>query len=366
MKVSSPYFDPEFDSLTERIYGTKVSIDNDSGHDCTVIKIDGLNKQGLLLEVVQILTDLNLSMSKIYISADGKWFMDVFHVKDEKGNKLYDQAVIDYIQQAIGTASLDGLTLLDMGETRDRTSYKEPKPSCDHTTIELVGAERPGLLSEILAVLSDLHCRIVKAHTWTHNSRLACIAHVSDRLTDAQINDPGRLAAIEDRLASVISGTGSVVSRSRESPTGRVDCSVADLERRLHRLMLSARDFDESYELYGLSRSPSPSLSPAKQNPVVRAKHVSVEECEEKGYLIVSIRCKDRRRLMFDCVCTLTDMRYAVFHASGRLCDRYSFQEYFIRHMDGWTQNRDKEKEHIIKCMEAALARRISKGSAAR
>ena len=40
------------------------------------MQVDSLNKQGLLLEVVQILTDLNLSISKSYISCDAGWFMD--------------------------------------------------------------------------------------------------------------------------------------------------------------------------------------------------------------------------------------------------------------------------------------------------
>jgi len=35
-----------------------------------------MNKQGLLLEVVQVLTDLNLIISKSYISSDAVWFMD--------------------------------------------------------------------------------------------------------------------------------------------------------------------------------------------------------------------------------------------------------------------------------------------------
>lgn len=35
-----------------------------------------MNKQGLLLEVVQILTDMNLTICKSYISSDAGWFMD--------------------------------------------------------------------------------------------------------------------------------------------------------------------------------------------------------------------------------------------------------------------------------------------------
>ena len=38
--------------------------------------MDSLNKQGLLLEVVQVLSDMDLVISKSYISSDAEWFMD--------------------------------------------------------------------------------------------------------------------------------------------------------------------------------------------------------------------------------------------------------------------------------------------------
>lgn len=38
--------------------------------------MDSANKYGSLLEVVQVLTDLNLTISRAYISSDGEWFMD--------------------------------------------------------------------------------------------------------------------------------------------------------------------------------------------------------------------------------------------------------------------------------------------------
>ena len=46
-----------------------------------------------------MLADLDLSVKKAYISSDGRWFMDVFHVTDRHGNKLTDDSVISYIQQ---------------------------------------------------------------------------------------------------------------------------------------------------------------------------------------------------------------------------------------------------------------------------
>ncbi|KAL6529059.1 ACT domain [Orobanche hederae] len=38
--------------------------------------VDSANKHGIILEVVQILTDLNPVVTKAYICSDGGWFMD--------------------------------------------------------------------------------------------------------------------------------------------------------------------------------------------------------------------------------------------------------------------------------------------------
>ena len=63
-----------------------------------VLQVDSARKRGLLLEAVQVLADLDLSVNKAYISSDGRWFMDVFHVTDRLGRKITDDSVI-YIQQ---------------------------------------------------------------------------------------------------------------------------------------------------------------------------------------------------------------------------------------------------------------------------
>jgi len=43
---------------------------------------------------------------------------------------------------------------------------------------------------------------------------------------------------------------------------------------------------------------------------------VTVQNCIEKDYPVVSIWCKDRPKLLFDTVSTLTDMDYVVFHGT--------------------------------------------------
>lgn len=374
-KVCWPYFDPDFENLRERIYGPtcRVSIDNESMEDCTVIKVDSVNKQGLLLEVVQVLTDMNLSISKSYISSDGGWFMDVFHVKDEHGNKIGDQRVIDYIQQAIDTTK----------ETLSSSSPSSPKAKAkvytnstlllsehynEHTAIEMTGTDRPGLFSEISATLADLHCNIVEAHAWSHNTRLACVAYISDQRTNTPIEDRSRLATIADHLTMVLRAK-STSGSPRATVPNQQEVKASDLqggegmttnvERRLHQLMLSVRDFDEP-----ASESSSPLVMPMGLGPDRNEQNlrISIEEWNEKGYSVVNIKCKDRRRLMFDTVCTLTDMQYVIFHASAFARGGYAYQEYFIRHVDGCALSTEGEKDRVMKCLEAAIERRVCEG----
>ncbi|XP_054798858.1 ACT domain-containing protein ACR2 isoform X2 [Prosopis cineraria] len=358
-KVCWPYFDPEFDTLPERINGPtcRVTIDNENTEDCTVVKVDSVNKQGLLLEVVQVLTDMNLQICKSYISSDAGWFMDVFHVIDEHGNKLTDQKVINYIQQAIGR-SRGSPHSIKAYSSKVFPNYLHPN---EHTAIEMTGADHPGLFSEISAALADLHCNIDEAHAWTHNARLACVAYITDQSTHSPIEDPCRLAYIEDRLTTVLRATTNPNSpRGNQQEVKMVELhgregTMTTVERRLHQLMLSVRDFEAP-------SGPTTAEMPSGGEEMRRKRMVRIESCKQKGYSIVSIECKDRPRLMFDAVCTLTDMQYVIFHASISAHRGYAFQEYFIRHIDGYALSTESEKERVAKCLEAAIERRVCEG----
>ncbi|KAJ0248568.1 ACT domain-containing protein ACR2 [Hirschfeldia incana] len=369
-KVCWPYFDPDFDNLGERIYGPpcRVYIDNDSIQDCTVVKVNSENKQGLLLEVVQILTDMNLIITKSYISSDGGWFMDVFHVKDEHGSKLTDKTVINHIKHAIGTSRRES----DSVKANENANNNPLEPPLidhgEHTAIEMTGTDRPGLFSEIFAAFADLHCNVLEAHAWSHNARLACIAYVSDDSTHAPIDDPNRLASIEDHLSTVIRATADPASNSthvghKENETDRFlagqgkGCMNSNVERRLHQLMLSVRDFDEPFCGGSLSL-----FSSKLEYCERKTTSVTIGSCEDRGYSIVTVKSRDRRRLMFDTICTLIDMQYVIFHAALRSDGADAFQEYFIRHVDGRALNTEGEKERVIKCLEAAIERRVCEG----
>lgn len=189
--------------------------------------------------------------------------------------------------------------------------------------IEMTGTDRPGLFSEISAALADLHCNIVEAHVWSHNARLACVAYIS---VDDALIDGRRLAAIEHHLTTVLRATAA--SKEGGGTTNRQEAkTVASLpegtttvvERRLHQLLVSVRDFD----------GPGAPMMTGRQEAEEDERnmcHVWVDSCDEKGYSIVTIKCRDRKRLMFDTVCTLTDMQYVIFHASVDTHEGYAFQ----------------------------------------
>ncbi|XP_047259686.1 ACT domain-containing protein ACR5 isoform X5 [Capsicum annuum] len=161
----------EYEKFIRRMNPPRVVIDNESCKSATIIKVDSANKHGILLEVVQVLTDLNLVITKAYITSDGGWFMDVFNVTNQEGKKITDEAMLDYIMKSLGPDSSFASSMRrSVGVTT----------GIDYTSIELIGSDRPGLLSEVSAVLTNLKCNVINAKVWTHNTRAAAIMQVSD------------------------------------------------------------------------------------------------------------------------------------------------------------------------------------------
>ncbi|XP_031403037.1 ACT domain-containing protein ACR4 isoform X2 [Punica granatum] len=364
----SPNMDDEYEKLIRRMNPPRVVIDNDSCKNATVVRVDSANKHGILLEVVQVLTDLNLIITKAYISSDGGWFMDVFNVTDQDGNKITDEEVLDYIHKVIPNHKIilpflfehfyvepntcTGLLIQSLGPESCFTSSMRSvgvTPKMDHTVIELTGSDRPGLLSEVSAVLTHLNCNVVGAEVWTHNTRAAAVMHVTDRETNAPITDLERLSRIKELLCHVLKGSNS--SR-RAAKTVVSHKQTTHTARRLHQMMFADRDYERApgYEMAEASED-------EKQRPMVE-----VVNWYDKDYSVVTIRSKDRPKLLFDTVCTLTDMQYVVFHANINAEGPEAYQDYYIRHLDGSPVNSDAERQRMIQCLEAAIERRVSEG----
>uniref|UniRef100_A0A5B6ZMR7 ACT domain-containing protein ACR n=1 Tax=Davidia involucrata TaxID=16924 RepID=A0A5B6ZMR7_DAVIN len=325
--------DDAYEKFIRRMNPPRVVIDNESYKNVTVIQVDSANKHGILLEVVQVLTDLNLIITKAYISSDGGWFMDVFNVTDQDGNKIRDEGILDYIQKSLGPDSCF------MTSMRRSVGVKS---SMDHTSIELTGSDRPGLLSEVSAVLTNLKCNVVNAEVWTHNTRAASVMQVTDDETGGAITDPERLSMIKQLLCNVLKGSNKI----REAKTV-VSHGVTHTERRLHQMMFADRDYERAND----------EASDERQRP-----DVNVANWYDRDYSVITIRCKDRPKLIFDTICTLTDMEYVVFHGNVDAEGPEAYQEYCIKHVDGSPVKSDAERQRLIHCLEAAIERRVSEG----
>lgn len=53
---------------------------------------------------------------------------------------------------------------------------------------------------------------------------------------------------------------------------------------------------------------------------------VAVMDCSEKDYSVVIMRSKDRPKLLFDTLCTLTDMQYVVHHGTVDTGEEEAYQ----------------------------------------
>lgn len=314
----------EYQKLVIRMSTPRVVIDNTVCRTATVVKVDSARRHGTLLDAVQILTDLNLSIKKAYISSDGQWFMDVFHVTDLNGNKLTDESVISYIEQSL------------------ETTYPDKSLGFNGlTALELTGTDRVGLLSEVFAVLAELQCNVVDAKVWTHNGRIASLIYVKDCNSGSPIEDSRQIDRIEARLRNVLRGDNDIRS-ARTS----VSMAVTHTERRLHQMMSADRDYERKPDLQCWTDS----------------LVVNVQNWTERGYSVVNVQCEDRPKLLFDVVCTLTDMEYVVFHASINTTGDKAYLEFYIRHTDGTPISLEPERHRLIQCLQAAIERRASEG----
>ncbi|CAA3013346.1 ACT domain-containing ACR8-like [Olea europaea subsp. europaea] len=250
--------------------------------------------------------------------------MDVFHVTDLDGNKLTDESVLNYIKQSLGTIH-----------------YGRSKSFEGLTALELTGTDRVGLLSEVFAVLLNLQCNVVEANMWTHNGRIASLIYVNDNDSGSPIEDSQKIDRIEAMLRNVLKGDNDI----RSAKTS-VSLAVTHTERRLHQMMFADRDYERK-----------PRIKTCDESLVV-----AVQNCLEKGYSVVNIQCKDRTKLLFDVVCTLTDMQYVVFHATINTAGDRASLEFFIRHLDGTPISSEAEKQRVILCLQAAIERRASQG----
>ncbi|CAM0872268.1 unnamed protein product [Alopecurus aequalis] len=255
--------------------------------------------------------------------------MDVFHVTDAAGRKVADtDKLLARLESALSaaTAAADALPRFD-SPAKERLCL-----------LELIGVDRPGLLSEVFAVLHDLRCSTVDAKAWTHGGRVAALVFVRGEDTGAPIHDAARIRRIESHLRHVLRGG------ARGARTVLLDAAaVGNLDRRLHQLLNEDGEAGR--------RAPA-------EGPTSTA--VAVQEWGERGYSVVTVSCRDRPKLLFDVVCTLTDLDYVVYHGTFDTDGDHAQQEFYIRRLDGRPISSEAERRRVIQCLQAAIERRAS------
>uniref|UniRef100_A0A1D1YEK3 ACT domain-containing protein ACR n=1 Tax=Anthurium amnicola TaxID=1678845 RepID=A0A1D1YEK3_9ARAE len=322
----------EYQKLVNRMNTPRVVLDNDVCATATLIMVDSARKHGALLEAVRLLTDLDLSVKKAYISSDGRWFMDVFHVTDLLGRKLADDSVRSHIEQCLGAGN-----------------DAKPDGSGGLTALELAGANRPGLLSEVFAVLDDLRCDVVEAMVWTNRGRVASLIRVRDEEGSASpVGDSRKTRRIEGCLRNLLAVVSDRVHCA--AMTAAEPCLAATrAERRLHQMMSADGDYERASAEAAAAPSPPP-------------PSVSVQNWADRCYSIVNVQCRDRPKLLFDVLCALTDMECVVFHGTVDTDGDRAHQEFCIRRADGSPIGSEAERQRVILCLQAAIQRRTSEG----
>ncbi|XP_028547427.1 ACT domain-containing protein ACR4-like, partial [Dendrobium catenatum] len=144
-------------------------------------------------------------------------------------------------------------------------------------------------------------------------------------------------------------------------------------ERRLHQMLQQFKDYDigpPPLPIEGDQLSLATTIMEANKrfgygnasNRVVSKPQVSIESWRERDYLVVNVSSSDRPKLMFDSVCTLTDLDYDVFHGSINTDGSVAIQEYFVRHMNKCTLLNEIERQSLVRSLAAAVERRMSQG----
>ncbi|WOK98813.1 ACT domain-containing protein ACR8-like [Canna indica] len=174
---------------------------------------------------------------------------------------------------------------------------------------ELSGPDYPGLLSELFASLRDNGRDVVESTLWTHGGSVASVIFVKD-------------------------------------PNGVTGVMIHS-DRRLHQLL------NEDGCICDYAASNQAASSSAT---------ISVENWNSRGYSIVSVRCRDRAKLLFDVICVLYDMKYDIFHAAISTEAGRADLELYIRDKHGNAISCEVERQRLSCSLQAAVERRAPQG----
>ncbi|XP_020597468.1 ACT domain-containing protein ACR3-like [Phalaenopsis equestris] len=325
MAHGCPYFDIDYVPLSEYIPPLGVSVDNDTCDDFNIIKVHGANRYGILLKIIQAMSDLDLIISKSYISSDGSWFMNSFHVTDPQGHKIKDFNLIQYMQDSLNLVQKEkGSCSTTQVKIRNGNIVTVNHFGSDCATLEITFFDRPGIFSEICTLLFEHSYFVDSGDLWTYNGIAACVLYIKEQdNVGRHIMDEDRLDYLGEYVASILDARhspGELFTVEIKNPPDR----QIHTERRLHQMMNKYMDYDVKTLSLSIKSDQSTlaTTKEAKRNfggvaegNVERLPQVLIENWQYRDYLVLNVS-RDRPKLIFDIVCTLTDLNYDIFHGS--------------------------------------------------
>lgn len=368
----------EYETLELRVHPPNINIDNDFSSEFTLITVDSANRPGTLVEVVQHFTELGLAVRKARISSDGGWFVDVFEVTDCDGKQVSSARKLKSIKQML-----------------DVHLFGQQGPACNAdetddihrvvtTVFELAGQDQPGLLADVTHLLTTNGCDVRSAAVWTFKSRVAFVLSVTDK--GVPIRDGIKLQRLKQLLCQMMDSNGRGVVNIK------VVRGEVHHDRRLHVLMLREEESQweqgfskPQYHTRWNSMLGEVHSSPTDSAGSLHAEYMNLPDAEEdqwaffrspkhsrpdvsithssmNGYWLVTVKCKDRTKLLFDTVCTLADMDYDVFHATIDSNEGVASQEYYIRPRLGKPELDEVKAAKLAAMMESSIQRRFPRG----
>mmetsp|Transcript_13693 Transcript_13693/g.29253 ORF Transcript_13693/g.29253 Transcript_13693/m.29253 type:complete len:515 (-) Transcript_13693:115-1659(-) len=367
-----------------RVNPPNVRVDNETFSDATLVTVDSANRSGVLLEVVQTLTEMNMVIPKAIISSDGGWFVDVFHVTTADGRKIQDPNALRRIEKMLASECPASISSLPNSKALPVIPQSQ---SANYAIVELSVLDRPGLLGDVTSLLASNNLSVISAATWTQHTRAALVlfveglhrsplkTSVNHAMEHQQTLDKHHLRAVRQLIQKHL----GCPSSNHVNTSLVLDPTNVDLDKRLYRVLttpiVARKGLAASVSVDSISSlTTSTSIEEPASCPDSRAESpaclpfltaspkqsdlytVEIDNTIHRGYSLVCIRCPDRCALLFDTVCVLFVSNYDVNHATIDVLDMTATMEFYVKTKAGSAivcpEDREQLKHNLLTAIQ--------------
>jgi len=199
--------------------GCMVSVEPDSERGGTEIFIYAKSKERLFSRITSVIEQLGLNVVDAgVISTDDDHILDTFHVLEENGQPVADDARMTEIQETL-RQSIDSDEDTGWHITRRRPRRHQHFPIKTHiafrqdedsqrTIMELTTADRPGLLSRIGRAFADCDVRLWNAKIATFGTRAEDFYYITD-LENRPLTEKAQFECLEKAVEKYLARNGS-------------------------------------------------------------------------------------------------------------------------------------------------------------